>query len=46
MDPFTSQGEDHLETPLDYALYAVIVHVGLSVWMGRYVAYVKDPRGG
>jgi len=37
MDPFTSQGEDHLDNPLDYALYAVIVHIRLLVRIRHYV---------
>jgi len=41
VDPFTSPGDQHSETPLDYALYEVIVHFGASIWMGHYVAYVK-----
>ena len=41
-----SPGEQHSGNPLDYALYAVFVHVGASIRMGHYVAYIKDPRGG
>jgi len=41
-----SPGEQHSENPLDFALYAVIVHVGASIQMGHYVAYIEDPRGG
>jgi len=45
MDAFTSQGKDHKDNPFAYGLYAVIVHIGSSVRIGHYVAYVKDPRG-
>jgi len=41
-----SPGEQHSGNPLDYALYAVFVHVGASIRMGHYVVYIKDPRGG
>jgi len=41
----TSSGEQHSENSLDYAIYAVIVHVEASIQMRHYVAYVEDPRG-
>jgi len=42
---FTSPDEQHSENSLDYALYAVVLHVGASIRRGHYIAYVKDPRG-
>ena len=45
MQPFTSPEGQYSEIPLDFALYAVVVHVGASIRRGHYVAYVKDPRG-
>jgi len=42
---FTSPEGQHSENSLDFALYAVVVHVGASIRRGHYVAYVKDPRG-
>jgi len=41
---FTSPERKHLKNSLDFALYAVVVHVGASIRRGHYVAYVKDPR--
>jgi len=35
----------HSENSFDFALYAVVIHVGESIWRGHYVAYVKDLRG-
>jgi len=31
VEPFTSPDEQHSENPLDYALYAVVVHAGASI---------------
>jgi len=45
VQPFTSPEEQHSENSFDYALYAVVVHVGASIWRRHYVAYVKDHRG-
>jgi len=45
VQPFTSPEGQHSENSLDFALYAVVVHVGESIQRGHYVAYVKDPRG-
>jgi len=42
---FTSPDEQHSENSLEYALYALVVHVGASIRRGHYVAYVEDPRG-
>jgi len=42
---FTSPEGQYSEISLDFALYAVVVHVGASIQRGHYVAYVKDPRG-
>jgi len=42
---FTSPDEQQSENSLDYALYAVVVHVGASIQRGHYVAYIKIPRG-
>jgi len=45
VQPFTSPEGQHSENSLDFALYAVVVHVGASIRRGHYVAYVKDARG-
>jgi len=45
VQPFTSPEGQYSEISLDFALYAVVVHVGASIRRGHYVAYVKDPRG-
>jgi len=45
VQPFTSPEGQYSEISLDFALYAVVVHVGASILRGHYVAYVKDPRG-
>jgi len=44
VQPFTSPEEQHSENSLDFALYAVVVHVGASIRRGHYAAYVKDPQ--
>jgi len=45
VQPFTSPEGQHSENFLDFALYAVIVHVRASIRRRHYVAYVKDSRG-
>jgi len=45
VQPFTSPEGQYSEISLDFALYAVVVHVGASIRRGHYVAYAKDPRG-
>jgi len=45
VQPLTSPEGHHSENSLDFALYAVVVHVGASIRRGDYVTYVKDPRG-
>jgi len=43
--PFTNPEGHYSEISLDFAPYAVVVHVGVSIRRGHYVVYVKDPRG-
>jgi len=45
VQPFTNPEEQHSGNSLDFALYAVVVHVGSSIQRGHYVVYVKAPQG-
>jgi len=45
LNVFTSPEGQHSENSLNFALYAVVVHVGTSIRRGHCVAYVNDPRG-